>query len=179
MKSISRVARYTATFLMLIGMAVAGAGPVAAQTAADLLISVDPATIVTEVGQTTQITVTTTNESSAESAPLSIHVDITNPGGTGSVDPEDWTAELTRQIGSIGPGETSVTTWDLKPIAGGEFSLFATVFAEAGGSDIFVSNAVDVSVASRRSLNPDGVLPVVIAMPALVVGAVIVRRRFV
>ncbi len=163
----------------LIASAIVGATAVAAQEAsgAQVEVVVAPATIATEIGMTTDLQVSVTNTGAVATAALAVHLDITNPSGAGSVDPEDWSSTLTRQIGVLQPGATHELIWDVKPISGGDFSLYVTVLGELGGSEIWVSSAVDVAVRSRRSLNPDGVLPVAIAMPALVLGAWTARLR--
>lgn len=151
--------------------------PAGAQEAGPVVVTVEPAKVMSEIGATTNLTIVVTNEGATATAPLAVHLDITNPSGQGSVDPEDWSSTLTRQIGVLGPGAVETLSWDVKPISGGDFSLYVTVMGEAGGSDIWVSDAVDVSVASRRSLNPDGVLPVAVAMPLAVAFTLGVRWR--
>ncbi|GJM38716.1 MAG: hypothetical protein DHS20C19_20830 [Acidimicrobiales bacterium] len=167
---LTRTAGLAAIFLAaLVGVA----APVAA--AEQIVVVVDPPTADLRLGETTTLTITVTNNGDAPTGRLAVHIDVTSPTGSGSVDPEDWTATLTRRIDSIDPGTTRRLDWRLQPISGGSFVAYAVALPVDGGTDVFASNGVSITVEERRSLNPEGVLPVAVGAPA-VVGVLLLGR---
>ena len=79
-------------------------GTVASAAGDQLVVSVEPQQVSTAVGVATEVTVTVVNGASAMTPELAIHIDITDPRGKGSVDPEDWSSTLTYFRGATGPG---------------------------------------------------------------------------
>jgi hypothetical protein len=155
----------------------ATASPAAGQTSETVSIAIEPAQVETSLGQSFDIQVTVSNPTEAPTVPLVAHIDITDPDRAGSVDPEDWTSTLTKDIGVIPPGESRTVTWQLQPISPGTYRIYAVGLSSSAPS-VAVSHATTVSVASTRTLDPEGVLPVVIAGPVLVGGLlVLVLRR--
>lgn len=146
--------------------------PIAAQEPTAVEIEVNPSSIDTTLGQTERVEVVVTNTSSESVGTLAVHIDITDPDGESSVDPEDWTPTLTREVGGLEPGESKSVIWSVQPISNGTFSMYAVALV-SGSVDIAVSNAVTVRVASKRTLNPEGILPVAVASP-LVVGTLLI-----
>ena len=140
----------------------------------DVTVVVSPATASFDLGADIELTVAVTNNSDTEMTDLAVHIDITDPTKDGSVDPEDWVPTLTLPIRSLAPAETRVLQWRLKPIAGGQFSVYAVVL-QAGSSELYASEAAVYSIASRRALNPQGILPAAIGMPVLI-GAILLGR---
>jgi uncharacterized membrane protein len=157
---------------ILAGFAIVLSVPlsVAAQAPAAVEIAVNPGSIDTTLGQTERVEVVVTNTSSGPVGTLAVHIDITDPAGESSVDPEDWT--LTQEVGGLEPGESRSVIWSVQPISNGTFSMYAVALV-SGSVDVAVSNAVTVRVASRRTLNPEGILPVAVASP-IVVGALLI-----
>ena len=140
----------------------------------DVEVTISPSTVQTRVGDTAQIEVTVTNNGTDPTPALVAHIDITKPSRSGSVDPEDWTPTLSRGVGVLEPGYGTTLSWTLQPISGGRFSVYAVAISEAN-ADVAVSSAIDFRVTEKRTLNPQGVLPVAIAAP-LFVGALVVLR---
>ena len=162
-----------------LSIAAAMATGASAQTSSELTVEISPSSVTGAVGDRFEIDVTITNTGASSTSPLAAHIDVTDPRSESSVDPEDWTATLTLPVSALEPGARAVVQWNIQPIAPGEFLLYA-VALEADRPDdpaVAVSNAVPVSVAERRSLNPRGVLPVVIVLPLLLGSAILVRRR--
>lgn len=145
--------------------------------AADLTeaeIAVTPATIEVDLGDRATIEVTISNTSDADLSDAVAHIDITDLTGGGSVDPEDWSSTLSRALDPVPAGQSRRIQWELQPISPGTFTLYAV--ALSGESDaVAVSETVTISVADRRSLNPNGILPIAVGAP-LVVGAVLGLR---
>ena len=145
-----------------------------------LRLSVAPERVSTSVGTPVDLTITLVNGSPEQVRKLALHLDITDPRATNSVDPEDWTPTLTRTTAPVEPGGEVTESWSIAPIQGGDFVLYAVALdLDAGGEPtmLTVSNGVPVHVDEKRSFNPRGVLPLSVAMPVLVGMALIWRYR--
>ncbi len=153
------------------------AQPLAATTDGHVTIDVTPSTSAVEVGGDFTLEIVVTNTGDTETSALAVHLDITDPTGVGSVDPEDWSSTLTRQIGTLAPGAVRTISWDVKPISGGDFRAYVVVLPEAPGTDIWTSDGIALVVNEQRSINPEGVLPVVVAAPAVIGLGLISRLR--
>jgi uncharacterized membrane protein len=115
----------------------------------------------------------------AGSAPLQDVVAHLNVAGLESdiyVDPEDWSEDRTRFLGTLGPGETTTAGWDVKAVTGGRAAIYVVVLP--GDAEPGVSQSMAVDIADTKDLNSDGVLPLALGVPAIL-GAVAltVRRR--
>ncbi len=68
----------------------------------------------------------------------------------------------------------------MQPISAGRFSLYIVVLRPAG-SELTASNVAIIDVEDRRSLDPDGILPVAMGVPivvgGLLMGQIGYRRR--
>ncbi len=94
------------------------------------------------------------------------------------VDPEDWSSNRTRFLGDVQTGETRQVTWNLQAVNSGSFVIFVVVTSASGGHDVVSSPALRLTIADQRRLNPTGILPVTLAVPAvLTVGMGWVRQR--
>ncbi len=145
-----------------------------------LIVSVTPTQVSTSVGTSFEVTITLDNMAEEATPELGLHIDITDPRESGSVDPEDWAPSLTHSIAPIGPGEQVMQSWTLAPIQGGDFVLYAVALDMNAGvepSTLAVSNGVPIHVEEKRSFNPQGVLPLAIAMPAMLGLALVWRHR--
>lgn len=152
--------------------------PAAGQTGGSIQVEVSPTRIDATLGDSFDIEVTVTNLSDDATASLVAHIDITDPAQSTSVDPEDWTETLSQTIGVIPPGGTQSASWTLQPISPGSFSLYAVALSR-DNDQVQASSATIIDVAFVQTLNPEGVLPVVVAGP-IVVGALlsmVVRRN--
>ena len=133
-----------------------------------------PAQATIRLGETIDLEVTVTNTSDGPTEELAIHIDVTDPGSRSSVDPEDWTSTLTRFVGPIDPGATVTARWEIQPISGGTFTVYAVALA-AGSRNLTASGATLITVDEQRSLNPEGV-PVALAAPLLVGGLFLAQQ---
>jgi uncharacterized membrane protein len=161
------------------GLLISPASAVGLGDTVDLVV--EPTSVDVVLGQDLDLTISVTNVGSDPTPPLLVHIDITDPEKASSVDPEDWTATLSKPIGALESGATRTVDWRIQPISGGTFALYAVALSP-GVDAVAASNVVTVDVADQRSLDPNGILPVAIAAPA-VVGALLVvqtqrtRRR--
>lgn len=136
---------------------------------ADLVVTIDPVEHAATLGDSIELTVRVDNVGAADTVPLVVHIDITDLSGEGSVDPEDWTATLSIPIDAVPAGESRTAAWALQPISPGEFTVYAVVLAPELDA-VHTSRVLRVSVDDQRSLNPGGILPVALGMPAIVGG---------
>ena len=177
----TRLGSMASLIAVVLWLWAASATSASAEVAAgQLSVSVTPERLSTSVGTQTEVTVTIVNTSADPTPELAIHLDITDPRGSGSVDPEDWTAILTRAAPVVGPGEQVARTWTITPIQAGDFVLYAVVVdTDAGLQPAMpsVSNGVPVHVDEKRSFNPSGVLPLAIAMPVTIGAGLLWRHR--
>ncbi len=141
-----------------------------------VVVSIEPATRSVVLGENLGATVTVTNTGPSASAPLVVHLDITDPAQSISVDPEDWTPTLSRSVGALEPGEATMVEWELQPISAGTFMAYAVVLSPDLDT-ISASEVLEIRVVDQRSLNPGGILPVAIAAPAIVGTLLLVQMR--
>lgn len=128
------------------------------------------------LGDTIDLVITVTNNGPVTTESLVLHIDITDLGRDGSVDPEDWTSTLSKPVGELGPGESRRVDWRLQPISGGSFTLYAVALA-VGVDDLASSNVVTIDVTDQRSLNPNGILPAAIGVPTAIGALLVVQLR--
>lgn len=152
----------------------------AAQVSAEgeLEVFVEPSALTVDVGAGIDLTVTITNRGTEASPPLAAHLDITDPTSSGSVDPEDWTATLTRQVGVVEAGGTETIRWPMTPISGGRFVAYVLLIPTEGDQTLTASNVVEVVVDEQRTLNPQGVLPIAAGTPLLIALLLVGQRRY-
>jgi hypothetical protein len=174
----TRLALLVTTIALWMGVAPASASassPVAA-TLDGVGVVVAPTSASVVLGESIDLTVTLTNTSSQPTDDLVAHLDVTDPARATSVDPEDWTGELSQPVGVLDPGASATVDWTIQPIAPGEFAVYAVALS-AGQSSVAASNVLIVSVEDQRTLNPGGVLPVALGAPALVGGLLLLQIR--
>jgi hypothetical protein len=78
------------------------------------------------------------------------------------------------------PGGTQTLTWEVKAVGSGMFSAYVATVRPGTSQPPATSPAVTISVASRRTLNSGGILPLAIGVPLLLavgVGTLRLRRR--
>jgi uncharacterized repeat protein (TIGR01451 family) len=175
--------RILAAGMFIVALLIVGAHPASSQDSppvGDIGVTVSPTEAQAVLGESIGFTVTVTNTGTAEAGDLVAHLDITDPTQEKSVDPEDWTPTLSRPLDPIAAGATATLTWEVQPISAGRFSLYSVVL-RPGGSELTASNVVTIDVEDRRSLNPDGILPIALGVPivvgGLLVGQIGYRRR--
>ena len=142
----------------------------------DVSVSVDPANSTVTLGETLDISVEVVNRSGQTLNGLVVHIDITSLADAGSVDPEDWTSTLSKPIADLAPKGSATVDWRIQPISAGDFSLYAVALA-ADDATVAASNVLRVTVDDRRSLNPNGILPVSIGAPVVVGGLLALQVR--
>lgn len=162
--------------LVLAFAVVAPSAAMASSIADEVTIAVEPANQSVILGDHIDITITVTNMGTQTLSDLVVHIDITDPVASTSVDPEDWTSTLSKPVGPLGPNESTTATWTIQPISPGSFALYAIVLAP-DSETVAASNILAVDVIDQRSLNPNGILPVAIGAPAVVGGLLVTQLR--
>lgn len=128
-------------------------------------VTIAPTDASVDLGDALDLSVSVANDTGAPVHDLVVHLDITNADKDGSVDPEDWTPTLNQFVDGLSAGDTAKIDWTVQPISPGTFTIYAVVLSP-NSSQVVGSNTFVVEVADRRSLDPQGILPVAIAVPA-------------
>jgi hypothetical protein len=139
-------------------------------------LRIEPTNSSLTLGENLDLRIGVTNNGARPSPPLVIHLDITDPDRSSSVDPEDWTPTLSKVVGVVAPGDTVIVAWNIQPISSGTFATYAVALSP-GIDDLATSNVLQVAVADQRTLNPGGILFVAIGAPALVGALLLLQIR--
>jgi hypothetical protein len=162
-----------ATVLSVLGwVAVPSAG--AEPNANPVTVELQPATSSIRLGESLDLRIIVTNNGTRSTSPLVVHLDITDPSRSTSVDPEDWTSTLSKPVGPLAAGRSATVRWTIQPISSGAFAAYAVALAP-GVDNLATSNVLQVMVAGKRALNPGGILLVAVGLPSLV-GALLVLQ---
>jgi uncharacterized membrane protein len=130
-------------------------------------VELQPATSSVRLGESLDLRIIVTNHGTRSTSPLVVHLDITDPTRSTSVDPEDWTSTLSKRVEPLAAGRSATVRWTVQPISSGTFAAYAVALAP-GADNLATSNVLQVVVAGKRALNPGGILLVAIGMPCLV-----------
>jgi uncharacterized membrane protein len=169
-----RLFSFVACLIGLTGLAVSSAR--ADDIADTVTVSMEPKASSVSLGESLDLQITVTNTGPRPSPPLIIHLDITDPDRSTSVDPEDWTATLSKTVGVVAAGDEATVGWSIQPISGGHFAAYAVALSP-GVDDVATSNVLQIAVAEQRTLDPGGILAVAIGAPALVGGLLLLQMR--
>lgn len=168
--------RHRVAALVLMGLLTGTAAPAGAA----VRMSAAPTTLATDIGETVAFTTTITNEGARAEGALIAHLNILSIDRATYVDPEDWSTSRTRYLPPLPPGGTQTLRWAVKAVGSGVFSAYVAIVRPESTQPPTSSPAVTISVASRRTLNSGGILPLAIGVPLLLavgVGTLRVRRR--
>jgi hypothetical protein len=136
------------------------------------------------IGDSFGFTSTVTNQGSAPVSGLVAHLNVLSFTHGVYVDPEDWSSNRTRYLDPIPPGQSTTVHWTVKAVNGGDFGIYvAALGTPAAGispTEPTVSPALVAHVTEQKNVNPQGVLPLALGIPAIVaaaMGAVRLRAR--
>jgi hypothetical protein len=170
------IALLTAALLAISGSASAhAAGATRSPGTRSIDVRVDPRDASVKLGETLPLHVTLTNNGAEATPELVLHLDVTDPTKSTSVDPEDWTSTLTKQVGAIPPGDTRVVEWIVQPISSGDFVAYAVALIPRSRT-IAASNAATIRVEHQQTLNPHGILGVALGVPAALGALLLVQQ---
>lgn len=141
----------------------------------------DRAEVSTELGRSFTFRTTIANTSATATVPLVAHLNILSVRPGVYVDPEDWSGDRTRYIGSLPANGSSDLTWEIQAVNDGSLAAYITVLPQDDSGGLPVTGpAVRIAVAKRTTLNSGGILPLAIGIPmalGLLAGGVHRRRR--
>jgi uncharacterized membrane protein len=164
--------------LVLMLAWVAAAAPVAgAQAPVD--VSLSRQEVSTRLGESFAFTSRIENRGTTNLDGLIAHLNVVGLSSGIYVDPEDWSEERTKNVPALGPGESTELDWDVTAVTGGEAAIYVVALRgeEPGREELSVSPAMDVRIAESKDLNTDGVLPLTLAVPAVIAVAAFGARR--
>jgi hypothetical protein len=145
-----------------------------------LSVDVDRTTIRTDLGQTFSVRSTIRNDGSAAASGLVAHLSVLSLRPGTYVDPEDWSTTRTRYLPPVPAGGSTTLTWRVTAVHSGSIGVYVVVLPTDGAGRPIVAPAVRAEVASRKTVNVSGVVPIALGVPAVVVvliAAVGIRRR--
>jgi hypothetical protein len=131
------------------------------------------------VGPGEQFSIESTLHNSGDSqAGLIAHLNILGADPDIYVDPEDWSTQRTQFLDELPAGDTIPVSWTVRAIDSGELILYVAV-SRPGAESVAVSGPLHVTVTGRRVVNPENVVPLVMATPLAVLavlGLTLIRR---
>jgi hypothetical protein len=147
----------------------------------DVSVRVDRSRISTELGKKFTFRSTVTNSGATTARGLIAHLNVLSLRNGVYVDPEDWSSNRTRYLGAIPAGRSITTTWHLQAVNDGTFAVYVAVLPDSGiPRPPTTAPTIHLDVASRKTLNAGGMLPLALGIPAclgLLALGVRIRRR--
>jgi hypothetical protein len=137
--------------------------------AGDIAIAVSLSDVSVFTGERFTFTSEIANRGASPTPPFIASLNFTSLDQSTYVDPEDWSPQRTLTVAPIEPGSSTSLTWTINPILEGQIAAYVVVLPDSPGlitSPLISSPAIRLRVGAHKSLNPGGVLPVVIAVPA-------------
>ena len=160
----------------------AAAAPVFASSRAPhaVSVSISRSTAHVQVGQRLAFTTLVRNFGSRPLTGLVAHLNVVSLRPDVYVDPEDWSAQRTQYLSPVAPHTATTLQWTVQAVNEGDLVLYVAVTTKRGTDRVVSSHALRVLATARRVLNPAGVLPVVLGVPAALAVLMVVgqaRRR--
>jgi hypothetical protein len=149
--------------------------------AAGLSATVDRARISTQLGGSFEFRSTIKNSAAGPASGLVAHLSVLSLRRDPYVDPEDWSSQRVVFLDSIPAGGARTLRWRMTAVNAGTFGVYVTVLpAGRRGAPAPNTPTIEVRVSERRTLNAGGILPLAVAIPALLgalATALRLRRR--
>jgi hypothetical protein len=156
------------------------AAPPACSSSSPVSVRVDRVSIVTKLGRKFAFRTVVTNRGSSPVTNLVAHLNVVSLRSGVYVDPEDWSTSRTRYVRAIRPHSSVTTTWRAQAVNAGSFGIYVAVLP-ANGTPMppLTGPTVHVTVADRRTLSSNGILPLAVGIPALLgfLALAVWRRR--
>ena len=177
--------RMSTVRLLGLGLAclLVAAPAAAAQTSATeapVAVALDRTAVSTALGDSFRFASEIRNTGRTPVSGLVAHLNVVGLSSGIYVDPEDWSEERTKDVPSLGPGESTSISWRVKAVTGGHAAIYVVALPDdpaAGSGGPAVSPAMDVRIAESKDLNSGGVLPLALGVPALLGLATLGARR--
>lgn len=156
-----------ALLIPVLAAAVLAGSANAAVGADSVSVAVNQTRIETRLGHKFEFRSTITNRGTAAASGLIAHLNVLSLRNGPYVDPEDWSSNRTRYLPAIPAGGTHTLTWKMQAVNAGTFGVYVSVLSESGVARPPTSGpTIHLSVASRRTLNSGGILPLALGIPA-------------
>ena len=169
--------------LLLLGVCLAICWPAGLAAAADPTpgpaVTLDQRRITATVGQVLTIESEIANPGPGPTGPTVAHLNVASLNGV-YVDLEDWSGDVTQRVDPVPAGESVALEWEFQAVNTGDFDVYVTLLPRTGDGPLVAGDPLHLTVTSRRALNSGGVLPVAIAVPAvlgLLAAAGLLRAR--
>jgi ABC-2 family transporter protein len=166
--SLSGMLLATCLFIVLAaGPAVAR--PLFQAEAQGLNISLEETFLEVKTGDEVDFDTLLENHATEDSPPVIMAMNIIKLTSTGDVvDPEDWSPERTQYVEFVPAEDELRQSWTIEAILKGDYMVYLVAVPEPGEgstSHPVSSPGLHLTVGAFQRLNPQGVLPVVIAVP--------------
>ena len=160
----------TALALICLGASAMALGRPSFQTKqSGLNVSIDETYVEVKTGDEFTFDTLLENDGSEDSPPVIMALNIIKISSSGDVvDPEDWSPERTQYVNSVAAGDAVRQSWTIEAILKGDYMVYLVAIPEppeGASSDPVSSPGLHMTVGAFQALNPEGVLPVVIAVP--------------
>jgi len=97
------------------------------------------------------------------------------------IDPEDWSPQRTQAIDQLGAGESAVLSWRVNAILSGDVLIYLVAIPQPEGSTVtsqpVASRGIHLTVTPFTRLDPSGVLPYAVGIPALMLVLIYIVNR--
>lgn len=160
--------------LVLLITLLTAAGP--ARAADQVSVTPDREQLATAVGGRFTLR-TTLAAGDRATGPLLAHLNVVSLSPDVYVDPEDWSTERSQWVDPLQPQGEVRLSWPMQAVNVGSFDVYVVLLPAdpESGAVLTVSPPVHLSVSSRQTISPGGVLPVVLGVPA-VLGLLVAGR---
>jgi hypothetical protein len=169
--------RATAKALLAAAAVLPASAEATPEAAPRLSASVDRAQISTQLGRSFEFRSTITNAGPGTARALVAHLSVLSVREEPYVDPEDWSPQRVVFLDPIAAGGSRTLSWRMTAVNAGTFAVYVTVLPQdARGGPAPNTPTIDLRVAERRTLDAGGILPIALAIPALLGGLTIALR---
>lgn len=179
----SRTARLALGAVLATALVAAGSASAAAAApspGASVGVALSRTSTAVKIGNDFSFTSTITNNGSAPLIGLVAHLNVLSFTHGVYVDPEDWSSNRTRYLAPLRPGQSTTADWTVKAVNGGDFGIYVAALGTPGAgpspAEPTVSPALIAHVTEQRNVNPQGVLPLALGVPAVVAAAMAALR---
>lgn len=140
----------------------------------ELQISISEDAKILQTGDSVSFETTVTNISAEDSPPMIVAMNIINLNKEGDVvDPEDWSPERTQFLESLEANGAETLSWEVNAVLDGNYMVYIVAVPEPQGegtsTQAVASRGLHLSITKFTTLNPSGVLPYAVGVPAIVV----------
>ena len=159
----------TTLLLLALGAAPAMAlgGPLSQTAGSDLEVTMEETFLEVKTGDEIGFDTLLENNGTEDSPPVIMALNIIKLSGD-VVDPEDWSPERTQKVDFVPAGDQIRHSWTIEAILKGDYMVYLVAVpqpGEASTSHPVSSPGLHLTIGAFQRLNPQGVLPVVIAVP--------------